>query len=51
MDPIIAEPMRTLRMNSVTYYRGGGLEKVQMNENPIIFLRKSYGSVIVRIQS
>jgi hypothetical protein len=50
MDPIIADPMRTLRMNSVTYYRRGGLEKVQMND-PIIFLRKRYGSVIVRIQS
>jgi hypothetical protein len=31
--------------------RGGGLEKVQMNETPIIFLRKRYGSVVVRIQS
>jgi hypothetical protein len=29
--------------------RGGGLEKVQMNETPIIFLRKRYGSVVVRI--
>jgi hypothetical protein len=28
----------------------GGLEKVQMNETPIIFLRKRYGSVIVHIQ-
>jgi hypothetical protein len=28
-----------------------GLEKVQMNETPIIFLRKRYGSVIVHIQS
>jgi hypothetical protein len=28
-----------------------GLEKVQMNETPIIFLRKRYGNVIVRIQS
>jgi hypothetical protein len=28
-----------------------GLKKVQMNETPIIFLRKGYGSVIVRIQS
>jgi hypothetical protein len=28
-----------------------GLEKVQMNETPIIFLRKSYDSVIVCIQS
>jgi hypothetical protein len=38
-------------MNSVTYYIRGGLEKVQMNETPIIFLRKRYGSVVVRIQS
>jgi hypothetical protein len=50
MDPIIADPMRTLRMNLVTYYRRGGLEKVQMND-PIIFLRKRYGSVVVCIQS
>jgi hypothetical protein len=51
-DPIIADPMRTPRMNSVTYYRrGGGLEKVQMNENLIIFLTKRHGSVIVHIQS
>jgi hypothetical protein len=28
-----------------------GLEKVQMNETPIIFLRKRYGSVVVHIQS
>jgi hypothetical protein len=49
--PIIVDPMRTLRMNLVTYYRRGGLEKVQMNETPIIFLRKRYGSVVVRIQS
>jgi hypothetical protein len=28
-----------------------GLEKVQMNETPIIFLRKRYGSGVVRIQS
>jgi hypothetical protein len=28
-----------------------GLEKVQMNETPIIFLRKRYDSVIVCIQS
>jgi hypothetical protein len=28
-----------------------GLKKVQMNETPIIFLRKRYGSVVVRIQS
>jgi hypothetical protein len=27
------------------------LKKVQMNEIPIIFLRKRYGSVVVRIQS
>jgi hypothetical protein len=33
------------------YYIRGGLKKVQMNETPIIFLRKRYGSVIVRIQS
>jgi hypothetical protein len=26
-----------------------GLEKVQMNETPIIFLRKRYGSVVVCI--
>jgi hypothetical protein len=26
-------------------------QKVQMNETPIIFLRKRYGSVVVRIQS
>jgi hypothetical protein len=38
-------------MNSVTYYIRGGLEKVQMNETPIIFLRKRYGSVVVRTQS
>jgi hypothetical protein len=47
MDPIIADPMRVSRANSVTYYRRGGLEKVQMNETLIIFLRKRYGSVIV----
>jgi hypothetical protein len=46
-----ADPMRTPRMNSVTYYRRGGLKKVQMNKTPIIFLRKRYGSVIIRIQS
>jgi hypothetical protein len=51
MDPIIADPMRALRMNSVTYYIRGGLKKVQMNETPIIFLRKRYGSVVVHIQS
>jgi hypothetical protein len=28
-----------------------GLKKVHMNETPIIFLRKMYGSVIVHIQS
>jgi hypothetical protein len=28
-----------------------GLKKVQMNETPIIFLRKRYGSVVVHIQS
>jgi uncharacterized GH25 family protein len=28
-----------------------GLEKVQMNETPNIFLRKRYGSVVVYIQS
>jgi hypothetical protein len=28
-----------------------GLEKVQTNETPIIFLRKRYGSVVVHIQS
>jgi hypothetical protein len=28
-----------------------GLEKVQMNETPIIFLRKRYGSVVVCIQT
>jgi hypothetical protein len=38
MDPIIADPRRTLRMNSDTYYRRMGLKKVQMNETPIIFL-------------
>jgi hypothetical protein len=32
-------------------HKRGGLEKVQMNETPIIFLRKRYGSVVVRIQS
>jgi hypothetical protein len=47
MDPIIADPMRTQRTNSDTYYRRVGLEKVQMNETPIIFLRKRYGSVVV----
>jgi hypothetical protein len=41
----------TLRMNSVTYYIRKGLEKVQMNKTPIIFLRKRYGSVVVCIQS
>jgi hypothetical protein len=51
MDLIIADPMRALRMNSVTYYIRGGLKKVQMNETPIILLRKRYGSVVVRIQS
>jgi hypothetical protein len=51
MDPIIADPMRTLRTNSVTYYRRGGLEKVHMNETPIIFLRKRYGSAVVHSQS
>jgi hypothetical protein len=51
MDPIIADPMRALRMNSVTYYIRGGLEKVQMNETLIIFLKKRYGSVVVCIQS
>jgi hypothetical protein len=48
MDPIIVDPMRTPRMNSDTYYRRVELEKVQMNETPIIFLRKRYGSVVVR---
>jgi hypothetical protein len=28
-----------------------GARKVQMNETPIIFLRKRYGSVVVHIQS
>jgi hypothetical protein len=28
-----------------------GLEKVQMNETPTIFLRKRYGSVVVHSQS
>jgi hypothetical protein len=28
-----------------------GAQKVQMNETPIIFLRKRYGSVVVRSQS
>jgi hypothetical protein len=51
MNLIIADPMRTPRMNSVTYYRRGGLEKVQMNKTLIIFLRKRYGSVVVRIES
>jgi hypothetical protein len=51
MDPIIADPMRTPRMNSDTYYRRVGLKKVQMNETPIIFLRKRYGSVVVHSQS
>jgi hypothetical protein len=56
MDPIIADliipdPLRTSRMNLFTYYRRGGLKMVQMNETPIIFLMKRYGSVIVRIQS
>jgi hypothetical protein len=39
MDLITADPMRTPRMNSDTYYRRVGLEKVQMNETPIIFPR------------
>jgi hypothetical protein len=51
MDPIIVDPMRTPRMNSDTYYIRVGLEKVQMNETPIIFLKKRYGSVIVHSQS
>jgi hypothetical protein len=51
MDLKIADPMRTPMMNSITYYRRGGLEKVQMNEDTIIFLRKRYGSVVVHIQS
>jgi hypothetical protein len=51
MDPIIVDPMRTLRTNSNTYYRRVGLKKVQMNEIPIIFLRKRYGGVVVHIQS
>jgi hypothetical protein len=50
MDPIIADPMRTLRTNSDTYYRRVELEKVQMNGTPIIFLRKRYGSVVVHSQ-
>jgi hypothetical protein len=39
--------------NEISYLlqKGGGFEKVQMNETPIIFLRKMYGSVVVRIQS
>jgi hypothetical protein len=45
------DPMRAPRMNLVTYYIRGGLEKVQMNETPIIFLGKRYGSVVVHIQS
>jgi hypothetical protein len=51
MDPIIADPMRTPMMNLITYYRRGGLEKVQMNETPIIFMGKRYNSVVVHIQS
>jgi hypothetical protein len=51
MDMKIADPMRTPRMNSVTYYRSGGLEKVQMNKTLIILLRKRYGSVVVCIES
>jgi hypothetical protein len=47
MDLIITDPIRAPRTNSVTYYRRGGLEKVQMNETPIIFLRKRYDSVVV----
>jgi hypothetical protein len=43
--------MRVSRMNLVTYYRRGGLKKVQMNETPIIFMRKRYGSVVVHSQS
>jgi hypothetical protein len=39
------------RMNSDSYYRRVGLEKVQMNETLIIFLRKRYGSVVVHSQS
>jgi hypothetical protein len=31
--------------------RGGGLEKIQMNEPPIIFLRKRYDNVVVHSQS
>jgi hypothetical protein len=51
MDPIIVDLMRAPRMNSVTYYIRGGLEKVQMNETLMIFLGKRYGSVVVHIQS
>jgi hypothetical protein len=47
MDPIIADPMRVPRTNLVTYYRRGGLKKVQMNHTLIIFLRKRYGSDVV----
>jgi hypothetical protein len=47
----IADPMKTPRINSVTYYRRGELKKVQMNETTIIFLRKRYGSVVVHIKS
>jgi hypothetical protein len=50
MDPVITDPMRVPRMNSVTYYCRGG-EKVQRNETLIIFLRKRYGSVVVHSQS
>jgi hypothetical protein len=51
MDLIIANPMRTPRMNSDTYYRRVGLKKILMNETPIIFLRNRYGSVVVHSQS
>jgi hypothetical protein len=51
MDPIIADLLRAPRTNSVTYYRSGGLEKVQMNETLIIFQRRRYGSAVIHSQS
>jgi hypothetical protein len=50
MDPIITDPIRVPRMNSVSYYCQGG-EKIQRNETPIKFLRKRYGGAVVHSQS
>jgi hypothetical protein len=34
MDPKIADPMRTPRINSVTYYRRGGAQKGSDERDP-----------------